>query len=138
VVVAVVAPIAWVYFRLQREAGFVRSDEELAGLSARLGDYFRVPHGGWTWRGLLIVGGGERELFHGFIVIGFAALGALAVRSRSVATYVVVTALAVWLSMGPGGGPLYKMVVPHRSRLQRTARAGALLVGRHRPARRAG
>src|SRR5438132_5542033 len=30
------------------------------------------------------------------------------VRSRSVATYVVVTALAVWLSMGPGGGPLYK------------------------------
>ena len=131
VVVAVVAPIAWVYFRLQREAGFVRSDEELAGLSARLGDYFRVPHGGWTWRGLLIVGGGERELFHGFIVIGFAALGALAVRSRSVATYVVVTALAVWLSMGPGGGPLYKWlfrIVPGFNGLRVPARFSSVVI----------
>jgi hypothetical protein len=107
VVVAVVAPVAWVYLRLQREAGFVRSDEELAGLSARIGDYFRVPHGGWTWGGLLIVGGGERELFHGFVVMAFAVVGAITVRSRTVATYLVMTALAVWLSMGPGGGPLY-------------------------------
>jgi hypothetical protein len=107
VVVAVVAPVAWVYLRLQREGGFVRSDEELAGLSARIGDYFRVPHGGWTWGGLLIVGGGERELFHGFVVMAFAVVGVIAVRSRTVATYLVMTALAVWLSMGPGGGPLY-------------------------------
>jgi hypothetical protein len=131
VVAAVVAPIAWVYFQLQHEAGFVRRDEELAGLSAHLGDYFRVPHDGWTWRGLLAVGGGERELFHGFIVIGFAALGALAVRSWTVRTYVVVTAVTVWLSMGPGGGPLYTWLfrnVPGFNGLRVPARFAAVVI----------
>ena len=131
VVVAVVAPIAWVYLRLQREAGFVRSDEELAGLSARLGDYFRVPRGGWTWRGLLTVGGGERELFHGFTVIAFAALAVCVCRSRVVATYLAVTALAVWLSMGPGGGPLYAWlfrVVPGFNGLRVPARFSSVVI----------
>src|SRR5262249_15838020 len=74
-VVLVVAPIAWTYFRLQRELGFVRTDEDLAGLSATFADYFHVSPGAWNWRGLLPIGGGERELFHGFVVLTFAALG---------------------------------------------------------------
>jgi hypothetical protein len=131
VVVAVVAPIAWVYLRLQREAGFVRNEAELAGLSARLGDYFRVPHGGWTWGGLLTTGSGERELFHGFTVIAFAALAVVASRSRIVATYLAVTALAVWLSMGPLGGPLYPWLfrgVPGFNGLRVPARFSSVVI----------
>ncbi len=112
-VLVIVAPIAWVYLRLQLDLGFVRTDEDLGGLSARLSDYFRVPPGGWDWRGLLAAGGGERELFHGFVAIAFGLLGAAVVRTRVVATYAAITVLAVWLSMGPAGGPLYPWLYNH-------------------------
>ena len=112
-VLLVVAPVAWVYLQLQRELGFARTEEDLGGLSARLGDYFRVPQGGWDWRGLLTVGAGERELFPGFVAMAFAALGALVVRTRTVATYAAITVLAIWLSMGPGGGPVYLWLFNH-------------------------
>jgi hypothetical protein len=112
-VAAIVAPIASVYFNLQRELGFVRTDEDLGGLSATIGDYFRVAPGAWNWRGLLAVGGGERELFHGFVAFGFAALAALVVRTRAVATYAAVTAIVIWLSMGPAGGPVYVWMFHH-------------------------
>jgi hypothetical protein len=111
---AVVAlPIALVYYRLQREQGFMRTAEDLAGLSAQLGDYLHVPVGAWDWRGLLPVGGGERELFHGFVVIAFALFAALVVRTRSVVTYFVITIVAIWLSMGPNGGPAYDWLFQH-------------------------
>src|SRR5439155_22571272 len=42
IIAGAMAPIAIVYYRLQRDHGFVRPFEELPGLSARLGDYFRV------------------------------------------------------------------------------------------------
>ncbi len=113
VLAAIVVPIASVYYGLQQQHGFMRTDEDLAGLSARVADYLHVPAGGWTWRGLLPIGGGERELFHGFVVLGFALLGVLVVRTRAVATYVVVTLATLWLSMGPNGGPLYAWLFEH-------------------------
>src|SRR6266446_276700 len=59
---AAIAPIALVFYRLQREMGFERTPGELGGLSAQLSDYFRVSTGAWSWGGLLAQGGGERQL----------------------------------------------------------------------------
>ncbi|HET9763505.1 MAG TPA: hypothetical protein VFR50_08320, partial [Casimicrobiaceae bacterium] len=109
---SVALPVALVYYHLQQQ-GFTRTDEELGGLSARLPDYLHVPQGGWDWRGLLPVGGGERELFHGFVALTFAGLGVLMVRTRAVAMYAVIAAAAVWLSMGPNGGPVYGWLFQH-------------------------
>src|SRR5262249_17731942 len=110
---AIALPIALVYFRLQREHGFTRSIDELSGLSARLTDYLRVDPAAWSWRGLLAVGDNERQLFHGFAALGFAALAAVAARSRTVITYLIVALVAVWLSMGLGGGPAYGWLFDH-------------------------
>ena len=116
------APIVYVYFRLQREMHFMRDPGMLPGLSARLADYFRVASGAWNWGGLLADGGGERQLFHGFAVIAFAVVGLCTVAARdrddgsvdasvdgsrarqrrAVITYALIAALGVWLSMGPG------------------------------------
>jgi hypothetical protein len=112
-VAAIALPFAVVYYGLQRMNGFARSAEDLSGLSARLGDYFHVAAGAWNWRGLLPVGAGERELFHGFVVIGFALLALVAVRTRVVVTYALVTLTALWLSMGPNGGPAYEWLFEH-------------------------
>jgi hypothetical protein len=112
-IAAVMAPIALVYIRLQRDMGFTRDVGQLGGLSARLADYFRVAAGAWNWGGLLPDGGGERQLFHGFTVIVFAVVGASVAardrtmppagdRLRTVTTYGLMALLAVWLSMGPG------------------------------------
>jgi hypothetical protein len=113
-IAAALAPVVFVYFRLQQEMRFTRDPTTLPGLSARLADYFRVASGAWNWGGLLPDGGGERQLFHGFVVIIFAVVGVCTVgvldrdegwvgsRRRTVITYGVIAALAVWLSMGPG------------------------------------
>jgi hypothetical protein len=112
-VAAIALPFAVVYYGLQRTNGFARSGEDLTGLSARLGDYFTVAAGAWNWRGLLPVGAAERELFHGFVVIGFALLAVVAVRTRAVVTYALVTLATVWLSMGPNGGSAYQWLFEH-------------------------
>jgi hypothetical protein len=128
------APIVYVYFRLQREMHFMRDPGMLPGLSARLADYFRVASGAWNWGGLLADGGGERQLFHGFAVMAFAVVGLCTVAARdrdegsaeasvdgsrarqrrAVITYALIAALGVWLSMGPGPwrpyGWLYRLV----------------------------
>jgi hypothetical protein len=142
-VAAVIAPVAWVYYSLQRARGFARSVDELPGLSAQLLDYFRVGYGAWTWGGLLRLGGAERELFQGFVVLTFALAGACTVRranadapvrgnwSRAVGAYLLVTALAVWLSMGPGIGRPYGLlfhVIPGLSGLRVPARLAAVVI----------
>jgi len=113
-IAAALAPIVFVYFRLQREMRFTRDPGQLPGLSARLVDYFRVASGAWNWGGLLSDGNGERQLFQGFAVIIFAVVGLSAVgvrdrdkewfgsRRRTGIAYGLIAALAVWLSMGPG------------------------------------
>jgi hypothetical protein len=116
-----VAPVAFVYYALQRQLGFARSAGELTGLSARVADYFRVASGAWTWGGLVGQGAGERQLFHGFVVIVCAAIGAGAIVwrrgdgegaawRRTAVTYTVIALLAVWLSMGPVPGSPYGLL----------------------------
>ena len=135
VIAAAIAPIAFVYYRLQRDHGFTRSIDELPGLSARFADYFHVASGGWTWWGLLPIGVGEHELFHGFVVLAFAAIGAGTIRqhgrTRLVATYLLIAALALWLAMGPAPatpyGALFKLL-PGFSALRVPARLSAVLI----------
>jgi hypothetical protein len=142
-VAIVISPVAWVYYSLQRGRGFVRSYDDLPGLSAQLLDYFRVGYGAWTWGGLLQSGGGERELFQGFVASTFALVGACTIGrrganvaisgkwSRAVGTYLVITALAIWLSMGPGVGRPYSLlyyIVPGFSGLRVPARFAAVTI----------
>jgi len=112
-VAAAIAPVAFVYYRLQREHGFTRTIEQL-GLSAGLADYFHVAGGAWTWGGLLPIGRGELELFHGFVVLVFAAIGVSTIgrrrQTRLVATYLAIAALAAWLSAGPGPWTPYALL----------------------------
>ena len=135
VIGAVVAPIALVYRQLQRDHGFSRTIDELPGLSARLADYFRVAAGSWTWGGLLGIGIGERELFHGFVVLAFAAIGAGTIvrrgQTRMVATYLLIAGLTAWLAMGPGWGRPYGVLfrlLPGFSGLRVPARLSAVLI----------
>jgi hypothetical protein len=140
-IAVVVSPVAWIYYGVQRERGLARTYAELAGLSAHLGDYFRVPYGAWTWGGLLARGDPERELFHGFVVIVFAAAGALSfvtsrragdgVRRRWIATYTALLVVAVWLSMGPGAARPYSLlyqIVPGLNGLRVVARLSTVVV----------
>ena len=142
-IAAAMTPVAVVYFRLQREHGFVRPFEELPGLSARLADYLRVAPGAWTWGGLLPSGGGERQLFHGFVVLLFAAIGVFTVARcdtsedsqatwvKSVGSYLVIALLAVWLSMGPGTGRPYGLlfrIIPGLNGLRVPARLSAVAI----------
>ena len=134
-VAAAIAPIAFVYYRLQRDHGFTRTIDELPGLSARFADYVHVASGAWTWGGLLAIGTGERELFHGFVVVAFAAIGACTIRqsgrTRLVATYLLIALLAVWLAMGPGPGTPYGLLfklLPGFSALRVPARLSAILI----------
>jgi hypothetical protein len=138
----VVAPVAWPYFQLQREHGFARTTDEMMSMSARPVDYFRVPGNGFRWGGILPAGGGERELFQGFVATLFAAIGVLTLwfrprretvtgsPARAIATYAAITAAAWWLSMGLLGGPVYgwlTRIVPGFSGLRVPARFAAVV-----------
>jgi len=134
VVATAIAPVALVYYRLQREHGFTRTIEQL-GLSAGLADYFHVASGAWTWGGLLPIGRGELELFHGFVVLGFAAIGAATFgrrqQTRLVATYFAIAALAAWLAAGPGPWTPYALLfrlLPGFSALRVPARLASVFI----------
>jgi hypothetical protein len=142
-IAAAIAPIALVYYRLQRDMGFARAHDELGGLSAQLADYFRVASGAWTWGGVLGDGSGERQLFHGFVVLLFAAIGVCTFArreagdpmrggwARAVGTYLLMALLAVWLSMGPGPGKPYGLLfhlVPGFNGLRVPARLSAVVI----------
>jgi hypothetical protein len=127
----VVAPVALAYFHVRTESGFARSTGELENFGARLIDYLHVTPGAWSWAGLLKIGPVERNLFPGSTLILFAALGVIACRSRAVAAYAVMLLVAVWLSMGAHGGPLYAWlfgVIPGFNGLRVPARLASVAV----------
>ena len=134
-IAAALAPVMFVYYRLQREHGFTRAIDDLPRLSARFADYLHVAAGAWRWGGLLPIGTGERELFHGFVVLAFAAIGAVTIRDRGrtrlVATYLLMAVLAVWLAMGPGPGKPYGLLfklLPGFSAMRVPARLSAIVI----------
>ena len=127
----VIAPVVLMYFRMQRDLGFVRGEGDLLNLSAQPLDYFRVTPGAWTWGGLLGIGASERSLFPGAALIVFAVVGVSVSRTRAAAMYAIAAAVAVWLSLGPYGGPLYGWMfrtVPGFNGLRVPARLAAAVI----------
>jgi len=106
---ALVAPVAWVYWQLQRDEGFGRSIYEASRNAATPVSYAQVPAENVVYgrTGVLPAGMLEHALFPGFVVLGLAAAGvAKGVRSDArplVVTMVVVGTLGFVLSLGPDG-----------------------------------
>ena len=145
-IAAALAPVVFVYFRLQQEMRFTRDPDLLPGHSARLADYFRVAAGTWNWGGLMANGNGERQLFHGFAVIIFAVVGVCTVASR-IATrdrlapaahrdHVRLDRCARVVALdGARTLATVRVALPLRSRFQRDAGPRAVGVHRHPRAR---
>jgi len=142
-IAAALAPVMFVYVRLQQEMRFTRDPNLLPGHSARLADYFRVAAGTWNWGGLMANGNGERQLFHGFAVIIFAVAGVCTVasrnrdegsadtRRRAVLAYGLIAALALWLSIGPGPWRPYGLLfrfVPGFNGMRVPARLASVMI----------
>jgi hypothetical protein len=106
---ALVAPVAWMYVRVQRDSGFGRSLYEASRNAAAIRSYAQVPGENVVYgrTGLLPSGMLEQALFPGFIVLALAVVGAVK-GSRSdarplVAAMVCTGAVAFVLSLGPEG-----------------------------------
>ena len=126
------APFAWVYLGVQRQNSFDRPLDDLFRYAARWSDYFTVAPGGWTWGGLLPVGEPERHLYPGIFPLAFAGVALFGAKDsrRAVLTYVLVTAVAFWVSLGPGAWRPYGVllrVVPGFSGMRVPARMGLLV-----------
>jgi hypothetical protein len=111
---ALVAPVAWVYWRVQRDAGFGRSLYEASRNAAAVRSYMQVPAENVVYGRTALLPSGmlEQALFPGVVVAVLAAIGAVR-GSRSdarplVITMVTMAALAMVLSLGPDGlRPVY-------------------------------
>ena len=107
--IAIVAPIGWVYWRLQRDAGFGRSLYEASRNAATLRSYAQVPSENVVYgrTRLLPAGMLEQALFPGFVILGLAVVGAVTGRRGDarplVNTMIAVGAAAFVLSLGPDG-----------------------------------
>jgi hypothetical protein len=122
---AAIAPAAAAYLRVRQTYGFRRSVGEIAAFSASWSDYVRIPKGLWAWSRVLTVGEGERMLFPGVTIVVLAAMALAgcrrgiqahpalppAGRQWNAGLYLVILALAVWLSFGPAvRGPYVAML----------------------------
>jgi hypothetical protein len=105
----IVAPAGWVYWRVQRDAGFGRSLYEASRNSAVVRSYAQVPAENVLYgrTGLLPSGMLEQALFPGFVVLALAVAGVVRGRrgdSRPlVSAMLTVGTLAFVLSLGPDG-----------------------------------
>jgi hypothetical protein len=77
---ALIAPVASAYLRVKREQGLSRTRSDAVQFGARPADYLTVSHQPRLWSRVLPIGGGERDLFPGLVVI-VLALGALVPRT---------------------------------------------------------
>jgi hypothetical protein len=104
-----VAPIAWVYWRAQRQGGFGRTLYEATRNAAAARDYLQVPAENVVYGRTELLSSGmlEHALFPGIVVVALAALGAVrGVRSDArplVASATAVATVGFVLSLGPDG-----------------------------------
>lgn len=97
----VLVPVARAYYETRTSTGLRRSAEDIVGQSADLGDYFSATPRLRIWGGLGS-GRGEHELFPGAAALALAAAALVTCRRQpAVATYALVLAAAVALSLGP-------------------------------------
>ncbi|MGH9345974.1 MAG: DUF3108 domain-containing protein [Vicinamibacterales bacterium] len=104
-----VAPVAWVYLRVQRAEGFGRTLYEASRNAAHIRSYAQVPAENVAYgrTGLLPVGLLEQALFPGLVVLGLAVVGAVRGRRGDARPLVMamlsVAAIGFVLSLGPDG-----------------------------------
>ena len=110
-IAALIAPVASAYLRVKREQGLSRTRADAVHFGARPADYFTVSHQPRLWAKVLPIGGGERDLFPGLVVIGLA-LGALVPRRRQGTAPGTAPAAATAVGMVPArvGVPLYAAI----------------------------
>ncbi len=106
---AIAAPVAWVYWRVQREEGFGRGLYEASRNAATIRSYVQVPPENVVYGRADVLNAGvlEHALFPGVVVTGLAVAGFVRGRrshARALATAMaVVGALGFVLSLGPDG-----------------------------------
>jgi hypothetical protein len=105
----IVAPVVWVYWKVQQDEGFGRNLFEASRGAASMTSYVRVPPENVVYgrTGLLSSGGSERALFPGIVVLGLACAGIMLglrgdMRPLAV-TMIAVGAFGFVLSFGPDG-----------------------------------
>lgn len=107
--IVIIAPIAWIYWRVQQDEGFGRNLFEASRGAATFTSYLHVPPQNvlYARTGLLSAIHHERELFPGFVVLGLACAGIVLGRRHDakplVTTMVVVGVVGFVLSLGPEG-----------------------------------
>jgi hypothetical protein len=106
---AIVAPVGWVYWRLQRDAGFGRSLYEASRNAATVRSYLQVPAENVVYGRTQLLPSGmlEQALFPGLVVIALAVVGTVRGRRGDarplVTAMLAVGALGFVLSLGPDG-----------------------------------
>ncbi|MCX6545287.1 MAG: discoidin domain-containing protein [Acidobacteria bacterium] len=125
-VVVVFAPIAAAYLRAQSTLGLHRSLGELREFSATTADYLKIPPALWLWTSRLASGTAEHSLFPGVFTVGLAVIALSWLRRSPAASatagdesgrrflvivYVVVCAIAAWLTLGPFAPGPYRALI---------------------------
>lgn len=104
-----VAPVAWVYVRVQRDEGFGRGMYEASRNAASVTSYLQVPAENLVYGRTHVLTPAvlERALFPGVIVIGLAVVGIVRGRRGDaramVISMITVGAVGFLLSLGPEG-----------------------------------
>ena len=85
VAVALMAPVLYGYWRIQRQYGMRRWPDEIAVFSADVASLLKAPPNLWLWDWLRVFDRAESELFPGVMILLLVVAGAL-FGSRAVAT----------------------------------------------------
>jgi hypothetical protein len=108
VAVALMAPVLYGYWRIQRMYGMRRWPDEIAAFSADVASVLKAPTNLWLWGWLRVFERAESELFPGLTIVLLVAAGAVvgwqavtAGRPRLRVTRVLVAAAILFLLVAP-------------------------------------
>jgi F5/8 type C domain len=101
---ALLSPVLYGYWRIQRQYGFQRLPDEIRSFSADLASVLEAPPNLRFWGWLDTVDRPESALFPGLAILAIVVAGAFVARrgSRSVLAFFVVGAVVMWaMCLGP-------------------------------------
>ncbi len=101
---ALLSPLLYGYWRIQRQYGFRRLPDEIISFSADLASVLEAPPNVRLWGWLEVVERPESALFPGITILAIVIAGALVVRrgARSMLAFFVVGAVLMWaMCLGP-------------------------------------
>jgi hypothetical protein len=101
---ALLAPLLYGYWRIQRQYGFRRFPREIIGFSADIASVLKAPGNVKLWGWLEAVDRPESALFPGVAILAVIAAGALVAKrgGRSLLAFFCAAAVVAWaMSLGP-------------------------------------